>query len=291
MTDIHDHLGTGVTTVCRAWSVRRRDGAVFGFTDHDRDLQSEDVAFKASSGMTARVVQQTTGLSVDNSEAIGALSDASVTEADLLAGRFDGAEVRAWLVNWAEVAQRIEQFRGSFGEIVRSGGAFRAELRGLAEALNQPRGRVYHRACSAVLGDAACGFDVGQPGFSVEVPLVMAAGAVLRCEAAGDFVAGWFQRGRLVVLTGAGAGLVGAIKADRLENGFRYVELWSGLGVDLAPGDMVRLEAGCDKTAGTCREKFGNFLNFRGFPHIPGDDWLASYPVAAQPNDGGSLQR
>ena len=79
-------------------------------------------AFLASTGLTARALQQTTGLSVDNTEALGALSDASVSEADLLAGRFDGAEVRAWLVNWASVEDRVLQFRGTFGEVSRAGG-------------------------------------------------------------------------------------------------------------------------------------------------------------------------
>ena len=126
---LYAHLATGATTVCRAWAVVRRDGSVYGFTDHDRDLAFEGIAFLASTGLTARALQQTTGLSVDNSEALGALSDASVSEADLLAGRFDGAEVRAWLVNWASVEDRVLQFRGTFGEVSRSGGAFQAELR------------------------------------------------------------------------------------------------------------------------------------------------------------------
>jgi len=195
---IHEHLGTGVTTVCRAWSVRRRDGVTYGFTDHDRDLQFEGLQFKASSGMSARVLQQTTGLAVDNSEAMGALSDAAMTEADLLAGRFDGAEVRTWLVNWADVEARIEQFRGSFGEIVRSGGEFRAELRGLTEALNQPQGRVYHRACSAVLGDLACGFDLTAPGLATELPLASGEGALTAVcrgrDVCGRMVSAWTGR-------------------------------------------------------------------------------------------------
>ncbi|MBP9047287.1 MAG: DUF2163 domain-containing protein, partial [Tabrizicola sp.] len=95
------HLATGSTTVCRAWTVRRRDGLVLGFTDHDRDLVVDGVACRADTGMTARALQQTTGLSVDNSEAFGALSAAAITEDDLTAGRFDGAEVQAYLVNWA----------------------------------------------------------------------------------------------------------------------------------------------------------------------------------------------
>ena len=286
------HLGQDATSVCRAWKVLRRDGVAYGFTDHDRDFTFDGVTFKASTGMSARVLQQTTGLSVDNSEAIGALSDAAIDGADLAAGRFDGAEVRSWLVNWADPAQRIEQFRGNFGEITRSAGAFRAELRGLTDRLNQPQGRVFQRSCGAVLGDARCGFDLATPGYR-------ATGAIAGFDPMGrmlfqgiaGFADRWFERGRLVVQTGAAAGLVGMIKSDRINGGERVVDLWHDLGATLIIGDTVQLEAGCDRMAQTCRGKFGNFLNFQGFPHIPGEDWLSSYPVSTRPNDGGSLGR
>jgi uncharacterized phage protein (TIGR02218 family) len=49
--------------------------------------------------------------------------------------------------------------------------------------------------------------------------------------------------------------------------------------------------AGCDKRAETCRAKFGNFLNFRGFPHIPGEDWVTAYPKDGVIHDGTSLQQ
>ncbi|MDE3029633.1 MAG: DUF2163 domain-containing protein, partial [Paracoccaceae bacterium] len=139
---LYAHLGTGATTVCWAWSVVRRDGVTFGFTDHDCDLSFGGMMFKASSGLSASALLQTTGLAIDNSEAVGALSDASVTEADIMAGRFDGAEVQAWQVNWADPSARVMQFRGTFGQLTRSAGQFHAELRGLTEALNQPQGMI-----------------------------------------------------------------------------------------------------------------------------------------------------
>ena len=67
------------------------------------------------------------------------------------------------------------------------------------------------------------------------------------------------------------------------------MDLTHRLSTPLQAGDLLRLEAGCDRTAATCKAKFGNFLNFRGFPHIPGEDWLSSYPISAGRNDGGSL--
>lgn len=288
--DLLDHLGGGVTTVCRAWWVRRKDGVAFGFTDHDQDLTFDGLTFRAATGMGAKAVQQTTGLSVDNTEAMGALSDAAVTEADLLAGHFDAAEVRSWVVNWADPAQRIEQFRGSFGEVVRAGGAFRVELRGLTDRLNQPRGRAYQAGCTAVLGDAACGFDLDQTGYraTATVAGLDPLGRLLLSGASSP-AARWFERGRLTVLTGPATGLVEMVKTDRLDGTTRAIELWQSLPRQIGIGDQVQLDAGCDRRAETCRTKFANFPNFRGFPHIPGEDWLASYPVADRPSDGGSL--
>ncbi len=288
--DLYAHLASGASTVCRAWAVTRRDGTVYGFTDHDRDLAFEGVTFLASSGLTARALQQTTGLSVDNTEAMGALSAASVTEADLLAGRFDGAEVRAWLVNWANLDERVLQFRGSFGEVMRAGGGFQAELRGLTEALNQPQGLAYQRGCSAVLGDSRCRFDLTQPGYFTERAVEEVIDQrIFRFASFGGFDDRWFERGRLVGVTGLAAGLIGVVKNDRIVGGGRDVEIWQSLGAELVVGDLIRIEAGCDKRAETCRTKFANFPNFRGFPHIPGEDWLTSYPVSSRANQGRSL--
>ncbi len=289
--DLYAHLAQGVTTVCRAWSVRRRDGVTLGFTDHDEALTFGGILFKASSGMTARALQQSTGLSVDNTEAVGALSDSSVSEADVLAGRFDAAEVESWLVNWQNPKERALQFKGTFGEVTRSAGAFRVDLRGLSELLNQPRGRVYQRDCSAVLGDGDCKVDLDAPGISTEraVKRVTAA-RVIEFDSFAGFADRWFERGRLIVLDGAAKGLIGIIKSDVASGGRRQVELWQSLADEIAPGDRLRLEAGCDKTAGTCRARFANFLNFRGFPHIPGEDWLSAFPALRRTNDGGALE-
>jgi len=277
------HLAGGACTVCRAWAVVRKDGAVLGFTDHDRDLSFEGIVFRADSGITARALAQTTGLSVDNSEAYGALRSDAIAEADILAGRYDGADVRAWLVNWADPEARLLQFRGSLGELTRAGGAFTAELRGLSEPLNHAQGRIYLAGCTAVLGDARCRFDLSQPGYRAELPAGERTGepALFRLAGLAEFEDRWFEKGRLSVLTGAAAGLWGSIKNDRLDAGGRSVELWHELRAPVAPGDLLRLEAGCDKRGATCRLKFQNFVNFRGFPHIPGEDWLTIAPVKA----------
>lgn len=275
------HLKTGVTTLCRAWGVTRRDGVWLGFTDHDMDISFDGMQFQASSGLAAKALQQTTGLSVDNSEAMGALS--AIDEADLIAGRFDGAEVLVWLLNWANPTQRMVQFRGHFGDVTRAGGAFKVELRGLTDLLNQPMGRSYHRGCAAVLGDAACQVVVS------DLPMIVAdivdSTYVLNGNA--PQTDGWFDLGRFAVTTGGNAGLVGMIKRDRARPAGRLIDLWQD--IPLVIGDQITLRLGCDRQATTCQAKFNNLLNFQGFPHIPGEDWQISYPNALQPKDGGSL--
>jgi uncharacterized phage protein (TIGR02218 family) len=116
-------------------------------------------------------------------------------------------------------------------------------------------------------------------------------GRVLRFAGFAGFDDRWFEGGRIEVLSGAAAGLSGVVKSDRLSGAMRRVELWQSLRAPLAPGDQLRLLAGCDRRAATCRVKFGNFLNFRGFPHLPGDDWITAYPRSDQANTGGSLVR
>ncbi|OCX67212.1 hypothetical protein BFP70_02385 [Thioclava sp. SK-1] len=292
-TQFKDHLRSGTTTVARAWAVTRRDGITLGFTDHDLGLTFEDIVFRPDSGMSAKAVAQSTGLAVDNSEAFGALSGNAISETDILAGRYDGAQLRAWLVNWAAPQERVLVFRGTLGEIIRASGAFTAELRGLTEALNVKTGRVFHSRCAAILGDGGCRFDLTAPGYATELEVeTVEDGVRFGFATVPGFADRWFEKGRLEVLTGAAAGLAGVIKADRVSgSGTRKIELWQRIAGQVVVGDQLRLTAGCDKRSETCRVKFDNFLNFRGFPHIPGEDWLISYPVKAGNNDGGSLFR
>lgn len=284
------HLATGATTVARCWALERRDGVRMGFTDHDMDLAFDGLVFRAASGLGASALAQSSGLAVGNAEVLGALRGGGLTEADIRAGRYDDAQVSVWLVNWKDVTARRCLFAGSLGEIERSGADFKAELRGLAEALNQPRGRVYQARCAALLGDGACGVDLSAAGYRE----VLGAEAVedgwrFRFAGLGQHEPGWFERGMLRVESGAAAGRDGLIKSDFFEGATRVVELWEAIPVPVAPGDLLMLEAGCDKAAATCRLKFDNFLNFRGFPHIPGDDWLMRVPTRAGENTGGSL--
>ena len=285
------HLDTGATTLARAWIVRRRDGVVLGFTDHDKALAVDGVSCDAATGMDASALESSTGLSVDNAQAVGALSSVGITDLDVETGKFDGAEVWHWVVNWQDVTQKTLQFRGSLGEIRRGAGAFEAELRGLSEVLNRPVGRSYLRQCDRVLGDGKCGFDTNTAGFVVEAVVDVSSGRrVVELKDTAGFEDQWFLHGKLVWLTGANAEAEALVRADNSRGNVRVIELWQETRFPIQNGDQLRIHAGCDKVETSCKEKFANFANFRGFPHMPGEDWSVSYPVSGADMDGGSRE-
>lgn len=290
--ELKARLEAGATTLCRCWRVKRKDGIVLGFTDHDRTLVFDDVEFRAETGLDASALQAGNGLSVDNGQVVGALCDAGISEADLAAGRFDGADVDQWLVDWTNPDLRYHLFCGSLGETRRTESSFEVELRGLTEKLNVPIGRTIKRTCDAVLGDARCQVDTSEPRFSHESEVLkIRDGSELTLADAGLHPEGWFTAGTATWTTGRNVGLVEVVWQDRMIGGARVVLLAGSPACPVAPGDRLLLKAGCDRRAETCRAKFDNFLRFRGFPHIPGEDWVIAYPKHGEAHDGSSLAR
>ncbi|RMD47082.1 MAG: DUF2163 domain-containing protein [Alphaproteobacteria bacterium] len=262
------------TRLARAWILRRGDGLELGFTDHDRPVVVAGVSCAPTSGFDAHALENRLGLAVDNSAVAGVIDSDVITEADIAAGLWDGAEVRLWLVPWEAPEQATLIWRGRLGELRRRGAAFEAELRGLSEPLNRPQGQVYSRLCRAVLGDAACGVDLTDSTYRAQAVVEeVIEGGILHLSDTGGQPEGWFAHGQCRI--GARHAL---IRADRPRAGGRRIELWEPLAV--APGDAVELVAGCDRRFETCRDKFANRLNFRGCPHLPGDGWLLADPLA-----------
>ena len=202
-------IESGAATLCHVWRLERADGAVMGFTDHDRDLVVDGAVCRAASGWTAGAGESAVGLAAGSVSAAGALDDEAISEADVAAGLFDAAKVELWRVDWAWPDLRVRLWAGTLARIRREGGGFVAELEGPLAKLERVVGRTYGRMCDARLGDERCGV----------------------AETAGRV---------------------------------------------------------CDKRWETCVETFGNGANFRGFPDVPGDDFLTAYPAGSARNDGGS---
>ena len=281
-------LDSGVTTLAHGWIVRRRDGVVQGFTDHDSDLVIGGVTCLAGTGFAASEATSRFGQSIDGAEFSGALADQSLTDSDLAAGRYDAAEVESWLIDWSEPALTVLTARGQIGEVRREGDAFTAELRGLADRLSQESGRLYTAKCNADLGDGRCRADLTNPDWrGVGSVAATEATATFTASGLGGFADGLFTAGRLTWTGGGNAGTSVEIKQHKLTGGIAQLVLWQAMAEPIAAGDAFVVTAGCDKRFPTCRDRFGNALNFRGFPQIPGNDFLLGVAGShAGENDG-----
>jgi uncharacterized phage protein (TIGR02218 family) len=277
------HLDTGATTLCWCWRLVRQDGAVMGFTDHDKDVSFDGATYLAASGFTASEAQSSLGLSVDNLTVIGALSAASLSEDDLAAGLYDDAAIEIWRVNWQDTAQRVLMRKGNLGEVARGKVAFEAEMRGLAHKLNQPVGRAFLRSCDADLGDARCGINLAESAYTGTgaVAAVLTPARVFTATGLGAFASGWFSSGKLSWASGANAGRAMEVKAHGKAN-VVTIELWQAMSEAVGAGDQFTITAGCDKQFATCKAKFNNITNFRGFPYMPGNDAVIAYPVRGE---------
>ncbi|WP_341989974.1 DUF2163 domain-containing protein [Azorhizobium sp. AG788] len=281
-------LRGGVTTLCHGWRLTRRDGRVLGFTDHDRDLVVDGLVLHAASGIASSESTQAQGLSVTGTEVSGALSAVTLEEADLAAGQYDGAAIDLLLIDWSNPVSHALLRRGTIGEVRREGQAFTAEVRALSDALNQTNGRVFGALCDADLGDGRCGVNLGLSQFRADGSVV-AVDASGRMQVAGLWHPdGWFTRGRCRFTTGANTGFITEVKVHDLDAGIAALQLWQRPPAPVLPGDAFDITAGCDKTFATCRDRFSNALNFRGCPHMPGNDFVLAVAVPGEASYDGS---
>jgi uncharacterized phage protein (TIGR02218 family) len=280
-----DHLAQEATTTCHCWRVTRRDGTVLGFTEHDHDLTFSGTHFLAASGFSASEAEAAAGLSASADEVAGGFSSAAMNEEDLADGRYDGARVELFLVNWAQPDQHLLLNVREIGEVSRAGGQFRAELRSFAHRLSQPQGRLYNRRCDASFGDTRCGVDLAAWRGEGAVVAVMDESRLI-VSGLGTFEGNFFRQGSLTL---AGGMAVDVETHENRPDGLAELRLWLPLDQPVAVGASFTVTAGCDKSFSTCRTRFANHLRFRGFPHVPGADFAYSYADGERVHDGGPI--
>jgi uncharacterized phage protein (TIGR02218 family) len=280
-------IDSGAATLATAWILTRADGTKLGFTDHDRDLVLQGVTCAAATGWTAGAAETELGLKAGTATTTGALDSAAITEAYIAAGRYDGAGVEAWRLDWTAPENAVLLWRGTIARLVRTGNAFTAEIEGPLWLLERSAGRTYGVLCDAVLGDARCGADVSGGVFNGTGAVVGASdGRRLPVTGIDAFVAGWFGNGRLTWSSGANTGAVQTVASHLVGETGVVLVLEEAALMPVAVGDAFAVRAGCDKRFSTCLAKFTNIANFQGFPDIPGDDFLAVNAATSPRNDG-----
>lgn len=270
-----DWLQPDLTTVALCWRLDRRDGVSLGFTSHDRDLAIGGVTYRAAPGMVPSAISLSDGFDVDTLDVSGALTHDAIRTDDLAVGRWDGAAVRLFAVDWTHPEDdALPLARGELGDVEMRDDAFTAELSGPTALLERPVVEYTSPECRAELGDRRCRIDMATR--RKISPIIEVMDAVTIRVAAADDVGDAYGYGRLRWIDGACAGLTSAILSS---DGDRLT-LREPPPAPVRAGLLVEITHGCNKSLATCGARFGNAVNFRGEPWLPGNDLLTRYPGA-----------
>jgi uncharacterized phage protein (TIGR02218 family) len=270
------HLAGELTKLATCWRATLTNSTVYGFTDHDKDIVYSGVVYESATGFAATDVASGSSLDVDNLEVAGMLVSPAITDDDLHAGIWDGAEIKIFQVNWSDLTMGAINLRiGHIGQVVAGRNAFRAELLGLTQAYTRSIGEITSAACRATLGDARCGVNLaagGSPELFTQTGTVDAFDAVtlVLTDAARTEATSFFQYGVVTFTSGANIGLSFEVK----ESAVGTITLQLPPPYTVAAGDGYSAVAGCDKKLRTCIDRFNNVVNFRGEPYLQGLDKL-----------------
>ena len=275
---LNAHLSGEVTSLAICWKLSLVDNSIMGFTDHTSDLTISSQLYKAATGFSPTSIETKDRFSVDNLDVAGILDSSSITESDIMAGKYDFAEIEIFMVNVTDLTQgRIVHRRGWLGEVSLKNGQFIAEVRGLTQKLSQNIVELYSPTCRAVFGDARC--KVNLASYTVGGTINTVTSRQVFISNSMTQAAGYFSSGEVRWLTGANAGRRMEIK----EFANKQFTLVLPMPNNIAVGDTFNAIAGCDKTFNSCFSKFSNAVNFRGEPYVPGMDKMLA--TSATSND------
>jgi uncharacterized phage protein (TIGR02218 family) len=263
--------GNELSSLAFCWRLERRDGAGLALTSHDRPVILGDIRYEPSPGITPASIRSELGLEPRSSEVAGSLYSQAISEADILAGRWDGAALTLRSVDWDGNAGAHQLLDGELGQIVSKDGSFEADLLGTAAKLGRPICPVTSPECRAALGDPSCRVDMAGRSLRARVTAV-AAHRITLDEPVDDR----FRFGQMRFLGGPANGerrTILSIEGQQLA-------LRTAPSGNVVVGTPVEIIEGCDKRLETCSARFANGANFRGEPHLPGNDLLTRYPGA-----------
>jgi uncharacterized phage protein (TIGR02218 family) len=274
--NLDTHLAGELGTTALCWKVRRRDGTVEGWTEHDEPIPWDGVDYLPLPAGAPSNYQQKAALAPANMELEINYGDQSA--ALLRAGYYDFAEVWTFRINWADTSQGIVKMAyGRLGEISMADSQARADVRGLAQILSTQIGRIYTPECPASLGDTRCKVNLASYTHTGTVGTVTSNRQFVITGAAAGKAGDYYNYGKFVWLTGANAGH--EMQVEDYNGTNDVITLMEFMPGTVAPGDTASLEAGCDRRKTTCISRFTNILNFRGFDSIPGMDKALNMPA------------
>ncbi len=183
-------------------------------------------------------------------------------------GSFDGCEIERDRVFFSDfiggtAIGSVTLFKGRLG-VVDEIGRTSAKLTVNSDLVlldnDMPR-NVYQPTCLHTLYDSGCTLIKNAFGANGNVGTGSTASVIVWSGASTSF-----QQGSITFTSGANAGATATVGSAVAGTS---LTLLYPLETTPSPGDAFTVYYGCDHTPGTCKSKFNNLANFRGFPYVP----------------------
>jgi len=247
-----------------------------GFTSLDRSITVGGVECLPNASVSPSSVKKTAAIESNNLDIKGLIDSEHLSDLDLRAGKFSGAKVKVFIVNFLTGAIVKTLTVGRWGQVRKTDQTWEITVRTNAEILQQSVFQSLSRSCrwTKRLEDSRCGVNIANFTTDGTVTLANDDGVNrFRISATGfpgfgDNVSiyNWTNgSGYVQYLTGNNAGY-------KLPINFIYDPGGGAVGVQLLKsppyaievGDTLKLIPGCDGSMIMCRYRFNNQANFGG---------------------------
>lgn len=276
------HLQQDVTTTCKLLRLELQDGRVFGMTTLDADVFYQGVLYRSQTGADPSVIATDTGLSVDNAESMTLAANSSLTGITVTganAGDLDDATWQMLLVNYRDLSMgHMILDAGDVGNVtVTEDMSVTIELISFVMRLRQRIGTLDSRTCRAVFGNPAkgqlgCGVNANAYWVTATVTGVDQDEPQRLFSSVGLSLPVHPVPGRVQWLTGDNSSRVRLYQLEAFLSSSGTIALLEDTYYPIRVGDQFRIRQDCDKLWTTCKNRYGNLINFKGEPYIPSGD-------------------
>ncbi len=260
------YLQERVLHLVYCWKITLFDGTILGFTNHQKNISFEGVVYRSEEAVSKTAITFSERLAPDNIDISGMIKEVQILESELLAGRFDHADIEIFLVNYQDLsAGKIPLSSYNIGEVKVERGEYQFDIRGKSQLYKQVSGRSYTNSCYLDYGSAKC-------GATDKVTLTGSVTSMVNSKVFSDSsknqAANFFNEGILEWTSGSNKGVKMRVKA------FANTQFTLALPMlmPVSVGDTFTVSNGCGKLLRHCRDDHNNVINYRGFDHIPGED-------------------
>lgn len=249
-------------------------------------IMSNGEVYKTESGYEFSGYGSTSTFASSSIDLAGILQMGAISQDALASGLYDNARVYLFATSWADPVEDEEPMALMFwGKVEVVDERYTVQLMGAIDVLSQSTGRTYAATCSNALFDETLDGNVlpwtqskcTGPRSAPDGPLLAdykVTGALTSVtdqysftDSARGEAADWFAYGFIRFTTGANVGLKPVQIKSYTVGG--AIVLHEAMFYMPEVGDEYEMIPGCRKDADTCKNKYGNKINFAGQDHVP----------------------